>query len=66
MYKTVEIGYHPKASDMAAAIEHAANELAAQGHRVVPLSVTGSAKAIVLAERESDDACTGKDIHHEY
>ncbi|MFR0620184.1 hypothetical protein ACLUWU_08645 [Bifidobacterium thermophilum] len=66
MYKTVEIGYHPKASDMAAAIEHAANELAAQGHRVVSFSVTGSAKAIVLAERESDDACAGKDIHHEY
>lgn len=60
MYKTVEIGYHPKASDMAAANERAANELAAQGHRVVSFSMTGSAKAIVLAERESDDACTGK------
>lgn len=51
MYQTVEIGYHPKASDMAAAIEHAANELAPQGHRVVPFSVTGGAKAIVLAEK---------------
>lgn len=65
MYKTVEIGYHPKAGDMAAPIERAANELAAQGRRVVSFSVTGSAKAIVLAERESDDACMGKDIHHE-
>ncbi|MFR0590918.1 hypothetical protein ACLUWA_04670 [Bifidobacterium thermophilum] len=51
MYKTVEIGYHPKASDMAAAIERAANELAAQGYHVVSFSVTGSAKTIVLAEK---------------
>ncbi|MGO5149831.1 hypothetical protein ACTQ29_07675 [Bifidobacterium boum] len=65
MYKTVGIGYHPKASDMAAAIEHAANELAAQGHRVVSFSVKGSAKAIVLAEKESDDAHLEEDINHE-
>lgn len=65
MYKTVEIGYHPKASDMAAAIERAANELAAQGYRVVSFSVTGSAKAIVLAEKESDDAHLEEDINHE-
>ena len=65
MYKTVEIGYHPKTSDMAAAIERAANELAAQGYRVVSFSVTGSAKAIVLAEKESDDAHSEEDINHE-
>ncbi|MFR0569127.1 hypothetical protein ACLUXI_05460 [Bifidobacterium apri] len=64
MYKTVEIGYHPKASDMAAAIERAANELAAQGYRVVSFSVTGSAKAIILAERESDDA-PAEGVEHE-
>ncbi|MGN0109823.1 MAG: hypothetical protein ACI38B_07135 [Bifidobacterium sp.] len=65
MYKTVEIGYHPKAGDMAAAIERAANELAAQGYRVVSFSVTGSAKAIVLAEKESDDAHSEEAIDHE-
>ena len=49
---------------MAAAIERAANELAAQGYRVVSFSVTGSAKAIILAESESGDV-PAEGVEHE-
>ncbi len=50
MYKAFTVGYHPKAKDMAAAVECMANEIAEQGFRVVSMSITGSGKAIILAQ----------------
>lgn len=53
MYKAFTVGYHPKAKDMAAAVERMANEIAEQGFRVVSMSITGSGKAIILAQSSS-------------
>lgn len=47
-YKTIVIDYEPKASKMAAAIEETANEYAKNGWELITLSVTGSAKAILV------------------
>ena len=47
-YKTIVIGYAPKAKEMAAAIEKAANERALDGWELVTFSVTNSAKAILV------------------
>lgn len=47
-YKTIVIDYAPKANNMAAAIEKAANEYAQRGWALVTFSVTNSAKAILL------------------
>ncbi|NMP37167.1 MAG: hypothetical protein GX051_03435 [Clostridiales bacterium] len=54
MYKTVVIDYAPKADSMAAAIEEKANEMATQGYRLVTMSVTGSAKAILVFSAECE------------
>ena len=48
MYKTVVVGYAPKAKEMAAAIEQEANERAKDGWELVTFSVTNSAKAILV------------------
>ena len=48
MYKTVVIDYAPKAKKMAAAIEQTANEKAQDGWELVTVSVTNSAKAILV------------------
>ncbi len=48
MYKTVVVGYAPKAKEMAAAIEKEANERAKDGWELVTFSVTNSAKAILV------------------
>lgn len=48
MYKTVVIEYSPKADDMADKIERKANEMADEGYTLVTMSVTGSAKAILV------------------
>ena len=47
-YKTIVIDYAPKAQNMAAAIEQAANEKAQNGWELVAFSVTNSAKAILV------------------
>lgn len=47
-YKTIVIGYAPKAKEMAAAIERTANERAQEGWELITFSVTNSAKAILL------------------
>ncbi|MCI6574900.1 MAG: hypothetical protein PT944_03045 [Actinomycetaceae bacterium] len=52
MYKTFTIDYHPRADKLADAVEKKANELAHEGYRVISFSVTNSAKAIILAERD--------------
>ena len=47
-YKTIVIDYTPKAKEMAAAIERAANERAQEGWELMTFSVTNSAKAILV------------------
>ena len=47
-YKTIVIDYAPKAKEMAAAIERAANERAQEGWELITFSVTNSAKAIMV------------------
>lgn len=51
MYKTVVIEYSPKADDMAKKIEEKANEMLQEGFKLVTLSITGSAKAILLFKK---------------
>ena len=48
MYKTVVIEYSPKADDMAKKIEEKANEMFQKGFELVTVSITGSAKAILV------------------
>lgn len=48
MYKTVVIKYSPKADDMAKKIEEKANEMLQKGFELVTVSITGSAKAILV------------------
>ena len=47
-YKTIVIGYAPKAKERAATIERTANERAQEGWELLTFSVTNSAKAILL------------------
>lgn len=51
MYKTFVIDYHPKAEAMAQAIEEKVNTLEQDGYEVVSVTVTPSAKGIVLAKK---------------
>ncbi len=51
MYKTVVIEYSPKADDMAKKIEEKANEMLKEGFELVTLSITGSAKAILVFKK---------------
>ena len=48
MYKTVVIEYSPKADDMAKKIEEKANEMLQNGYELVTMSITGTAKAILV------------------
>lgn len=56
MYRTFVVGYHPKAKEMAAQIEKESNALARRGYRVVSFSITGSGKAIILAQEPDAEA----------
>ncbi len=51
MYKTVVIEYSPKADDMAKKIEEKANEMLQKGFELVTVSITGSAKAILVFKK---------------
>lgn len=55
MYKTVVIEYSPQADVMAEKIENKANEMAAEGYELVTMSVTGSAKAILVFKKRRDN-----------
>lgn len=57
MYRAVVAGYAPKAGEMAAEIERAANEYARKGWEPVTFSVTNSTKAIPVfrVPEESDN-----------
>lgn len=57
IYKTIVIGYTPKANDMAEAIELKANEMARMGWEFVTFSITGSAKAILVFRMPYDGGC---------
>ncbi|KAB7789850.1 hypothetical protein [Bifidobacterium leontopitheci] len=52
-YKTVVMDYAPKAATMAANIEQSANDMAGQGWRLTTMSITNSAKAILVFERDA-------------
>lgn len=53
MYKTVVIEYSPKADDMAKKIEAKANELSQAGYKFITMSITGTAKAILVFKKSS-------------
>lgn len=52
VYKTVAIDYAPKAKKMANAIEEKANEMLKEGYELVTMSITNSAKAILVFKGE--------------
>ena len=51
MYKTIVISYSPKADDMAQKIEEKANEMLENGYELVTMSITGTAKAILVFKK---------------
>ena len=51
MYKTVVIEYSPKADDMAQKVEEKANEMLENGYELVTMSITGTAKAILIFKK---------------
>ncbi len=55
MYKTFVVDYSPGTGKMALLIEKEANEVEKLGYEVVSVSITNSAKAIILAR-----AATGR------
>lgn len=64
-YKTIVIDYAPKAKEMAAAIERAANERAQEGWELMTFSVTNSAKAIMVFRLPNVAQQQGKPIPEE-
>lgn len=54
MYKTVVLNYKPIAEHMAQQIEQSANEMYSQGYELVTVSITNSAKAIVVYKKRAD------------
>lgn len=48
MYKTVVIGYTPAADSMAQKIEDKSNEMLSKGYELITMTITGSAKAILV------------------
>ena len=51
MYKTIVIEYSPKADDMAKKVEEKANEMQKNGYELVTMSITGTAKAILVFKK---------------
>ena len=51
MYKTVVIEYSPKADDMARKVEEKANEMEHDGYELITMTVTGTAKAILVFKK---------------
>ena len=52
MYKTAVIEYSPKADEMAKKIEKKANEMLQDGYELVTMSITGTAKAILVFKED--------------
>ncbi len=51
MYKAVVIDYSPKADDMAQKVEEKANVMQKDGYEFVTMSITGTAKAILVFKK---------------
>ena len=51
MYKTEVIEYSPKADDMAKKVEEKANEMLQEGYLLITMSITGTAKAILVFKK---------------
>ena len=51
MYKTVVIDYSPKADNMAQKVEEKANEMLENGYELFTMSITGTAKAILVFKK---------------
>ena len=51
MYKTVVIEYSPKSDDMAKKVERKANEMLKEGYELVTMSITTTAKAILVFKK---------------
>ena len=51
MYKTVVVEYSPKADDMAKKVEEKANEMQKNGYELITMSITGTAKAILVFKK---------------
>lgn len=51
MYKSIVIQYSPKADDMAQKVEEEANEMLQNGYELVTMSITGTAKAILVFKK---------------
>ena len=64
-YKTIVIGYAPKAKERAAAIERTANERAQEGWELITFSVTNSDKAILVFRLQNAAQQQGKPIPEE-
>ena len=52
MYKTAVIEYSPKADEKAKKIEKKANEMLQDGYELVTMSITGTAKAILVFKKD--------------
>ena len=52
MYKTIVIEYSPKADDMAKKIEEKANEMLQDEYELITMSITGTAKAILVFKKQ--------------
>lgn len=52
MYKTIVIEYTPKADDMAKKIEEKCNNMKKDNYNLVTMSITGSAKAILVFKED--------------
>ena len=52
MYKTIVIEYTPKAADMAKKIEEKCNNMKKDNYNLVTMSITGSAKAILVFKED--------------
>ncbi len=51
MYKTVVVEYSPKAEDMAKKVEEKANEMLQNSYELITMSITGTAKAILVFKK---------------
>lgn len=54
MYKTVVIEYAPKADNMAQKIEEKANQMLQEGYELITMSITGTAKAILVFKNNTN------------
>lgn len=53
MYKTEVIEYSPKADNMAKKIEEKANEMLEEGYELITMSITGTARAILVFKNKN-------------